>query len=288
IEENNKRLDFIKRSYYKLHRLANNNNINLTDEVRTTFRNIAEQILGFMVDVRRKDFFDRMKIFDLEIGDVLDTGHLIKTSVEKTSFVLLPPSYNEFPLASLKVLDEFLEHPERLPVVGTRQLGIIIKQMFWVFGAAATLALTPRAGVDPDYTDFYIREYLRTTALAVFKARNILERALVRLSETMSAENVLVDCFKNLSKSHYFQGTITREMIIEALEHGHWDARLADRIIEDKQYCVFCSYDLPDGATQCPNCEREVKELDLDAIAIEEVEIDMGELNLDMDEGGGL
>ncbi|MBS3794950.1 MAG: hypothetical protein KGY80_08635, partial [Candidatus Thorarchaeota archaeon] len=78
-----------------------------------------------------------------------------------------------------------------------------------------------------------------------------------------------------LTEHDFFQGVITREHIIQALDYGDWDTTLADKIIEEQEFCVYCSYALPKGASVCPNCERAVEDFDLASMAGEEVEINL-------------
>jgi hypothetical protein len=283
-DEAKKRLEAIKKAYYKLQLISQNTRLKLSEAERTRLISIAEQLLAFAIKVRRQDFLDRMKVFLLEAPDVLDIGHLIKSSIDRGTFVFFPEPYHSFALPALRVINEFLVDTSRLPVVGSRQTGIIIKEEFWLFGMALSFAFMPLAIIDREYANFLIEEYLKTTSLAIKKAEAVVERALVRIDPDLTPEKLLVNTLKNMSDMHLFQGIITREMVIEALEFGGWDTSLADRVIEERKYCIYCSFALPDDAEVCPNCDRKVEELDLAAIAGEDIEIDLADLGVDISE----
>ncbi|MFW9788420.1 MAG: hypothetical protein ACFFE1_12130 [Candidatus Thorarchaeota archaeon] len=280
-------LESAKHAYYKLTLMADNQGLSLSNEDRDYMRAVAKEILGLVINIRRQDFLERMEHFPVDIGDVIDAGHLLKSTVEKSLFVILPEPFAGFPLPALIVMQEFLSHPIRLPFVGSKQTGVLINPMFWVFGAAISLALVPMAVMtEQTYSNYFIQEYLKVAALAVKRAEEPIGKVLVRVDPNLTAENMIVKAFKQLMDLHFLQGVITREMVIIALEFGGWDIAIADKIIEEKDYCVYCSFELPKDAQVCPNCEKPVKAFDLSTIAPEEVEVDMSALGFDVSDGG--
>ncbi|NHI89319.1 MAG: hypothetical protein EAX87_07335 [Candidatus Thorarchaeota archaeon] len=280
-------MESVKHAYYKLLLMADNSGLELSDDDRDHMRKVAHEILGFVIRVRREDFLERMEHFPIDIGDVIDPGHLLKSSIEKSHFVLLPESFHTFPLPALIVLNEFLRNPIRLPFVGNKQQGVLINPMFWVFGASISLALIPTMVMaEQTYSNYFIGEYLKTAALAVKQAEEPIGKLLIKVDPNLTAENMIVKSFKQLMDLHYLQGVITREMVIVALEFGGWNTALADKIIEEKDYCVYCSFELPKDAETCPNCGKPVVVLDVSAITPDEVQVDLSELGLDMAEGG--
>jgi len=291
VEESRKRLEAVKHAYYKLQILSKNQRLNVTDEVRKSFIQISEEILGFVTKCRREDFLERMQHFPLDFGAVLDPGALVKTTVERAAFVYLPPAYHTFPLPALKVLDEFLKTPESIPFSGNKAHGIIVSPDYWVFAIAVGMTLQPVvAYAEQTYSDFFVPEYLKTAALAFKKGEVPIEKLLRRVIpdfENLDSSNLLVTLFKQLTDQHFFQGVITREFIIEALKFGGWDVSLADKIIEEKDYCIFCSFALPEDAKECPNCKRAVQKFDLSTITPEDMEIDLDALGVGGSSGGG-
>jgi hypothetical protein len=196
----------------------------------------------------------------------------------------MPETFHTFALPAIIVLNEYLTNPIRIPFVGSQQEGVLINPMFWVFGAALNLALRPiLAHTESTYSNLFIHEYLKTTTLAVKKAEAPISKLLVIADPDLTPENLLVKALKQLMDFHLLQGIITRDMVIDALEFGGWEIALADKIIEDKDYCVYCSFELPKDAQVCPNCERAVKEIDITSFAPEEVEVDLSQLGMDVD-----
>ena len=231
-----------------------------------------------------------MQHFPLEFAAVLEPGALVKTTIERASFVYLPPAYHTFPLPALRVLNEFLHHPQSIPYSGNKMHGIVVAPSYWVFAVAVGLTLQPMiAYAEQTYSNFFVPEYLKTAALAFKKGEASIEKLLRRVIpdfEKLDSSNLLVTLFKQLAEMHFFQGVITREFIIDALQFGGWDVSLADKIIEEKDYCVYCSYALPDGATVCPNCERPVQKIDLSTLTPEDMEIDLDAITGGFADGG--
>jgi hypothetical protein len=183
-------------------------------------------------------------------------------------------------------LNEFLLTPKSIPYSGNKVHGIVVYPSYWVFAIAVGLTLQPViAYAEQTYSNFFVPEYLKTAALAFNRGSAPVEKMLRRVIPdfmNLDSSNLLVTLFKQLTDHHFFQGVITRDMIIDALEFGGWDVALADKIIEEKDYCIFCSFELPKDATKCPNCDRAVQKIDLASITPEDVEIDLDALT-----GGG-
>lgn len=282
VEESRKRLESVKHAYYKLQILSKNQRLNVTDEVREAFDQISEELLGFVIKCRREDFIERMQHFPLEFSAVLDPGALVKTTIDRAAFVYLPPAYHTFPLPALRVLDEFLTTPESIPYSGNKMHGIIVAPSYWIFAIAVGMTLQPAvAYAEQTYSNFFVPEYLKTAALAFKKGEVPIERLLRRVIPdfvNLDSSNLLVTLFKQIANMHFFQGVITREFIIDALKFGGWDVSLADKIIEEQDYCVFCSFALPKDAKVCPNCEKTVQKIDISTIAPEDMEIDLDAL----------
>ncbi len=291
VENAQKRLESVKHAYYKLLLLSKNQSLQLSDEIRKSMVKIAEELLAFVIKNRREDFMERIPHFPLDFGAVLEPGALVKSAVTGATFVYLPPAYHTFPLPALRVLDEFLAQPERIPYAGVKAHGIIVYPGYWLFAIAVGLTLQPMiAYAEQTYSNFFVPEYLKTAALAFKKGEASIEKLLRRVIpdfENLDSSNLLVTLFKQLADQHYFQGVITREYIIDALKFGGWDVSLADKIIEEKDYCVFCSFALPDDATKCPNCEREVQKFDLSTITPDDIELDLEALGLGGAKGPG-
>lgn len=280
-------LESLKHAYYKLRLMADNQRLVLSEEDRDFMRRVAQELLAFVINIRRQDFIERTEHFAVDIGDVIDPGHLLKSSIERSFFVLLPQPFHGFHLPALIVLEEFLRNPIRIPFVGDKQHGVIINPMFWVFGAAMSLTLMPvMVMTEQTYSNFLIQEYLKTAALAVKKAEEPIGKVLLKVDPNLTAENMIVKSFKQLMDLHLLQGVITREMVVNALTYGGWDVALADKIIEEKDYCVYCSFELPKDAQVCSNCKKPVEVFDLSTIAPEEVEVDLSELGFDVSESG--
>lgn len=273
-------LSGIKRAYYKLQILAKNQSLALTDEDRKEMIRIADELLAACIRVRRRDFKDRIEIFELEPLDAVYVGDLLKSSVVKSLFVYLPEEFHEFPLPALRVINEYIMHREKIPLTGSNKAGVVITPKFWLLAIALGLTILPLATTDQSYANFTLAEYLKTAALAVKQSEEIVTRIFSRIIDKITAEKLMIQSFKNLSDFHLFQGVITREMVTEALSYGGWNPDLAEQIIEKKEYCIYCSFALPEAATVCPNCERAVQKIDLEALAKEEVELDLDALEM--------
>ncbi|MHA1614715.1 MAG: hypothetical protein ACTSYJ_07690, partial [Candidatus Thorarchaeota archaeon] len=281
------RLESVKHAYYKLQLLADNQDLALSDEDRKYMRKVSQEVLAFVINIRRQDFLERMDHVAVGLAEVIDPGALLQKTFGNSNFVTMPDTFHTFALPAIIVLNEFLTNPIRIPFVGTKQEGVLVNPMFWVFGAAVNLALAPiMAHTESTYSDYFILEYLKTTALAVKKAEKSISMLLAKIDANLTPNNLLVKSFKQLMNYHHLQGIITREMVIKALEFGGWDVTLTDKIIEDKDYCIYCSFELPKDAKVCTNCERPVKEFDLSSIAPEEIEVDLSQLGMDVSEAG--
>lgn len=281
------RLESIKHVYYKLLLLADNQDLALSGEDREFMRKVANEVLSFVIKIRRSDFLERMNHVSVGLAEVIDPGSLLNKTFGHSSFATLPETFQTFALPAMLVLNEYLTNPIRIPFVGSREEGVLINPMFWVFGAAVSLALAPiMAHTETTYSDYFIIEYLKTTTLAVKKAEGPIAKLLVKLLPEFTPENLLVKALKQLMNFHNLQGIITRDMIIEALEFGGWPTELADKIIEEKDYCIYCSFELPKDAQICPNCNREVKEIDISSLTSEEVAVDLSQLGLDAGDTG--
>ncbi|TFH09108.1 MAG: hypothetical protein E4H14_05110 [Candidatus Thorarchaeota archaeon] len=281
------RLESIKHVYYKLLLLADNKDLALSEEDREFMRKVANEVLSFVIKTRRKDFLERMNHVSVGLAEVIDPGALLNKTFGHSSFATLPETFHTFALPAMLVLNEFLTNPIRIPFVGSKEEGVLINPMFWVFGAAVSLALAPiMAHTESTYSDYFIIEYLKTTTLAVKKAEGPIAKLLVKILPELTSENLLVKALKQLMDFHHLQGIITRDMIIEALEFGGWSIELADKIIEDKDYCIYCSFELPKDAQVCPNCKREVKEIDIASFTSEEIAVDLSQLGMDVGDAG--
>lgn len=54
--------------------------------------------------------------------------------------------------------------------------------------------------------------------------------------------------------------------------HSHWrdnSLKILSEVIEAKNYCLYCSFNMPPKSKKCPNCGREVKEVSFEAPSID-------------------
>ncbi|MBS3794613.1 MAG: hypothetical protein KGY80_06940 [Candidatus Thorarchaeota archaeon] len=292
VENARKRLKAVKNSYYKLRMVANNQTLELTEETRNSMRKIANEILGVTIKARRKDWKDRLDNFPLDFPAVIDPGALLKSAINQAQFIYFPATFHKFALPALRVLNEFLMEPEKLPYAGNKAHGIIISPDYWLFSTGIGMTLAPNIAFSEEtYSNFFVPEFLRTAALAFKRGAPWIKKLLTKrlpIPVEPDLSSILVNVFKRLTEHDFFQGVITREHIIQALEYGHWDKALADKIIEEQEFCVYCSYALPENAKVCPNCERAVEDFDLASMAGEEMEINLDGVELGTDSDLGL
>jgi len=255
-------LDYIKKAYYKLLSITRNQKMKFTDEQRTRLLEIADTMMRFLILSRTND------LIELSGSDQLSKNQLVD--------VFFPTYYLSFPIPALHALNEFFDNPYRLAsTIEVRNPKVRIRVEKWKLAATVSLIDLPRLLFkDLTYIDYVIPEYFKTLALAIKHAEYELNKFLIYFAndDSLTSVNLMVDLMKGLSESSATQ--ITRTQIIEALEFGNWDSSLADRIIESKKYCLYCSFELPEKIKTCPNCKKPVKDLDFSKATFVDVDPD--------------
>ncbi len=69
--------------------------------------------------------------------------------------------------------------------------------------------------------------------------------------------NAVIQFLKQMNNMIHFTDDELREMV----ELSHWEPnskQILAKVIEAKNYCIYCSYNMPEGSKKCPNCSREV------------------------------
>lgn len=270
-------LDAIKRSYFKLRFYVKERSIPLSDEQRIRIDEISNELLSYLIMSRRGDLKKRLNTFPVEVIDIIDLGSLLRKSINNALSAFVPEAYLSFSIPAFRVLNEYLHSPERLPIVGNRDQGVIIHQNFWIFAAAISLPnLVNHLFKDAQYIDYVIPEYMKTMALALKKAEPMVRSIL---QPPMTVENLMIETFKGLSDHSAIQ--LTRDHVLEALQFSGWSTDIADKIIKEEHYCLYCSFALPENATECPNCNRAVEKIDLSEISFDDIKIDMDKIDLE-------
>ncbi len=265
----------VKRGYYKLQILANDRSLSLTDEIRARFRAIACDLLAFVIIVRRQNLMNKIRQFSVDARGLLDPQIAFQQGVAATPAILLPPNYLTFPTPALRVLNEIIKWPIKIPIAGSNQTGVCVYGPFWTFGCGMTLigpAFTNIMGriSQDEFFDEFLHELLKTYSLVLKRVQPLFHEASRGL---INSEGIIITTLKNLPQSHMIE--FTREQVMEILEVGGWDSALVDRIIEKKDYCLYCSAEMPTGSTTCSNCGKEAKEIDLSEISFDDISFDV-------------
>lgn len=87
-------------------------------------------------------------------------------------------------------------------------------------------------------------------------------------SNAVPREPVIIDMLKKLNDMIKFSDEELRG-IVESSPWSRNTDHILSKVIEYKNYCVYCNYNMPRGATVCPNCNREVKEIEEEAPGID-------------------
>ena len=250
-------LDSIKKAYFKLILLTRNPSMKLGKDDKPRLQEIANSLLEFLVRSR--------------IDDLIETTADDRFLRNQVTDVFFPQYYLSFPIPALYAVNEFFDNPYPLAaIIESRRPGIRIRVDRWKLAATVSLLDLPsRLFSDLTYIDFVVPEYLKTLALAVKHTEYDLNRFLAmynRMDITEDTDqkiafNLMINIMRGLVDSSATQ--ITREQVIEALEFGEWDTSLCDKIIENKKYCIYCAFELPDNVGTCPNCERPIRDIDL-------------------------
>ena len=255
-------LDSIKKAYYKLLAITRNQKMKFTDDQRTRLLIIADTMMRFLISSRTKDLIEQTANEQFSRDQLVD--------------VFFPLYYLSFPIPALHALNEFFDNPYSLAAtIEVRNPRIRIHVDKWKLAATVSLLDLPRLLFkDLTYIDYIIPEYLKTLALAMKQAEYDLNKflSIFEDDDSLTSVNIMVDIMKGLSNSSATQ--ITRDQIVEALEFGDWDSSLSDRIIENKKYCLYCSFELPDEVKICPNCKKPVKNLDFSKTTFIDVDPD--------------
>ena len=254
-------LDSIKRAYYKILSITRSQKMEFSDEQRTRLLEIANTMMRFLIHSRTDD------LIELSVSGQFSRNSLID--------VFFPTYYLSFPIPALHTLNEFFQNPYSLAAtIEVRNPDIRMRVNKWKVAAVVSLLELPQLlFVDLTYIDYVIPEYFKTLALGMKQAENDLNQFLIRfVDDALTSVNIMVDIMKGLSESSATQ--ITRAQIIEALEFGEWDLALVDRIIENKKYCVYCSFELPEEVSFCPNCKKVVQNLDFSKTTFVDVDPD--------------
>ncbi|MHA1614465.1 MAG: tetratricopeptide repeat protein [Candidatus Thorarchaeota archaeon] len=269
-------LDSIKKAYYKIIFITRNQQMKFNDVQKERLVEIAKTMLRFLITCRINELIQR----------TVDDRFLRKPLLE----VFFPEHYQSFQIPALYALNEFYKNPyilaAKIKTGGERQRisagkwkliaihepGPKISVGKWKLAAAISLLALPQLlFLDLKYIDFVIPEYLKTLALGVKHAELYLDHFLSSGSNvTISSKNLMVDIMKGISDSSATQ--ITRAQIIEALEFGGWDSSMADKIIEDKKYCLYCSFQLPHDAKTCSNCGKPIISVDLSETTFDDID----------------
>lgn len=254
-------LESIKKAYFKLISITNNQNMKFSDEQRIRLVEIANTMLRFLIISRTNDLIEQTA------SDQFSRNHLVD--------VFFPKYYQSFPIPALYALNEFFENPYQLAAtIEVRNPKIRIRVDKWKLAAAVSLLGFPALlFTDMTYIDFVVPEYLKTLTLAIKHVEYDLDKFLARYADDdLTSVNLMTTIMRGLSESSATQ--ITRAQIVAALDFGDWDTSLADMIIESKKYCMYCSFELPEGAKTCPNCERIVKDVDFSKATFVDVDPD--------------
>ncbi|NHI87867.1 MAG: hypothetical protein EAX87_00005 [Candidatus Thorarchaeota archaeon] len=249
----------IKRAYFKLQLMSKNHELKLNESERVRLREIAESMLIFSIASRTSDLIEKMAMSGMRNLNVID--------------VFLPEEYLSFSIPAFRVMDDFLKNPLGLALmIEHRNPQMKFDLGFWSLSLTITLTqLPPVLFVDSHYVDFIVPEYLKTLALAMKVNLPVLSRIHRLANMSIKPQDIMIRIFKGLSDHSAVQ--LTREQVIEALRYGGWDISLCDLIIKEEKYCIYCSYALPKDATQCPNCDRPVEDIDLSDLTIDDVDL---------------
>ncbi|MHA1450019.1 MAG: hypothetical protein ACTSP4_11420 [Candidatus Hodarchaeales archaeon] len=275
----------IKSAYYKLQILANDGNIKLCNELRERFKVIAADLLAFTIRTRRKNVLRQIEEFEIDLTSLIDIGNTIRSSVEATVTVLFPSAYSAFPIPALRVLNELIKNPAIIPINGSFKNGMCIYPPFWTIGCAIAMLINEIFLVffsmirSDEYYDYSLDELMKTFSLVMNRSKD----AILSITEgELNSETVFVERVKNLTKMDGIE--FSREQVVSQLTFGGWDEELSDLILEKKQYCLYCSFELPREATTCPNCGKEPQDIELADISFDNIQIDIEEgPDFDMD-----
>ena len=116
-----------------------------------------------------------------------------------------------------------------------------------------------------------MKEYIKALAYIIKKAGPAIAN---NTNGAIQAQALMLQKMKALTKMHDVQ--LSPEDFDDALAYGGWDAALRRMIIEKKTYCYFCSYELGEAVSKCPNCGKEV--VDISDISIGDVDINLDDI----------
>ncbi|NVM02911.1 MAG: hypothetical protein HWN67_11275 [Candidatus Helarchaeota archaeon] len=132
----------------------------------------------------------------------------------------------------------------------------------------------------------YGEYYQRLTKNEIVHHKNLLEIVEAYLTffyEVQQLPEVNISYSENRDHTIEFlkkiseQNQFTNEEIRSLINSTNWsgDAKyILKKVIEEKNFCIYCSYNMPPKSKKCPNCGKEVKK-----ISVDETSIDFGAMS---------
>ena len=264
----------IAKAYDQLLLISQDFSLSLTDELRGELSTILDRIFSTMIRIVRADFHQRRVSFKVHVDAMIDIPSFVRTCVNDTDRVIFPSPYGLFPIPLLRIYNEYLQNPPLFSTSCNPVNGLLTSHDFWTLSISLHLLLRGLSSIDLTFTHLVLPEYLKTMVLALAKARDNLMKLLKDIEIDIDFKNLVVQHLQAITKMDAFQGVVTRDMLIDAFTFGGLDLSWIDLILAKHLYCIYCSYELPDNTTTCPNCGRTQPNIDLENLATEEIQID--------------
>lgn len=255
-------LDAIKRAYYKLHAIANNDSLKLSGSTRTRLLEIAEEMLDFLVKSRTND------LVNLTADDDYRKYRLTE--------IFFPNEFLSFPVPAFRALTRLFKNPYPLAAsIEVKRPNVRVLIGKWqLAGAMSLVALAQHLFVDREFFSFMIYEYIKVLSLAlnrtVDEVEELKEKLEIFKDNFFTAESLLIHTIKGIADNK--ETNLSRAEIEEALEYGDWDLTLSDKILSDKTYCVQCKFESENNPITCPNCGWSLKILDLSKLTFSDID----------------
>lgn len=255
-------LDAIKRSYYKLHSIADDDSLKLDKNTQFRLQEIADEMLDFLVKSRTND------LVDLTADDDYMKYQLME--------IFFPNEYLSFPVPAFRALTRLFKNPYPLAAtIEMRRPNIRVLIGKWqLAGTLSLVALARHLFVDKEYFPFMIYEYIKVLSLgmncSVEEIEGLKEILEPFKDNFFTAESILIHTIKGLAENK--ETNLSRAEIEEALEYGGWDLSLSQIILSDKTYCVKCKFEADGNPKTCPNCGWHLKILDLSKLTFRDID----------------
>lgn len=106
----------------------------------------------------------------------------------------------------------------------------------------------------------YMQELIRSNLNFYYQFQQCLMADPTNIIPTANIRNDIIKYLKKMNEMVQLSDEELRE-IVNSSQWKNESTKILSDVIEDKNYCIHCSYNMPLGTKKCPNCGKDVTEI---------------------------